>query len=56
MNNLHAIILSLVAFYSINYVVSEERIETLEFTVSHCTGNGDCGMDALGTVSAKVKL
>ena len=32
-----------------------DQIENLTFQTSHCTGNGDRGMDLLGAVSVKVK-
>ena len=53
MTKLFGLFVSL-AIFSFVYVASEERIDTITMTTSWCTGNGDCGMDALGSVSVKV--
>ena len=42
------------AIFAVVYVASEERIDTIRFKTSYCTGNGDCGMDSLGSVAVKV--
>ena len=47
-------IICLLAVVTIGYVSTEERIETITFNTSWCSGNGDCGMDALGSVAVKV--